>query len=106
MGDCPMTGARGEPTVAQWSYHRKVVAFDRRRTPDWPPSRPDAERAPHDGRLQRFPEGGPTFFRTGELDIATAPILEDTMAAAVAQGGPITSSTLATCILFPARYRF
>jgi anti-anti-sigma factor len=34
--------------------------------------------------------GASTFFITGELDISTAPLLSDTIGAAVARGGPIT----------------
>jgi anti-anti-sigma factor len=34
--------------------------------------------------------GASTFFLAGELDVGTAPLLSDTIRAAVARGGPIT----------------
>jgi hypothetical protein len=42
-------------------------------------------------RCQRFSShGASTFFLAGELDVGTAPLLSDTIRAAVARGGPIT----------------
>jgi anti-anti-sigma factor len=54
------------------------------------PLDPDAREASVLGDFNVSLHGASTFFVTGELDIAAAPIFGDTIRAAVARGGPLT----------------
>lgn len=63
--------------------------LDRRRSPDWQPSRPfEMGSAVTDFGITS--DGPRMFFLSGELDLGTLPLMERAIAPAVAKGGPIT----------------
>jgi anti-anti-sigma factor len=57
--------------------------------PDWPPSRP-LEKGSLMADFGITAQGPNMFFLSGELDVATVPIMNVAIADAVSRGGPIT----------------
>jgi anti-sigma B factor antagonist len=57
--------------------------------PDWPPSRP-LEKGSEMADFGITAQGPNMFFLSGELDVATVPIMNVAIADAVSRGGPIT----------------